>query len=34
MSFFKNRGYEGKRDPVWGLVPMGGRRIYGKGIGK
>jgi hypothetical protein len=24
MSFFKNRGQEGKTGPVWGLTPMGG----------
>jgi hypothetical protein len=33
MSFFKNREQEGKTGPVWGLVPVGGRRTEGKGIG-
>jgi hypothetical protein len=26
MSFFKNRGQEGKIGPVWGLLLMGGGR--------
>jgi hypothetical protein len=24
MSFFKNEGQEGKKDPVWGLLLVGG----------
>jgi hypothetical protein len=27
ILFFKNRDQEGKTDPVWGLVPVGGDRI-------
>jgi hypothetical protein len=27
MSFFKNRGQEGKTGYVWGLVPLGGEDI-------
>jgi hypothetical protein len=35
MSFFKNGGQEDKRGPVvWELVPVGERRIQGKGIGR
>jgi hypothetical protein len=24
MSFFRNKGQEGKTGPVWGLAPVGG----------
>jgi hypothetical protein len=27
MSFFKNRGQEGKTSPVWKLAPVGGEDI-------
>jgi hypothetical protein len=27
MSFFKNKGQEGKTGPILGLVPVGGGRI-------
>jgi hypothetical protein len=33
MSFFKNSGQEDKIGPVWGLIPVGGGMIQGKGVG-
>jgi hypothetical protein len=30
MSFFKNRGQEGKTGLVWGLVPVGGEEYKEK----
>jgi hypothetical protein len=33
MSSFKNRGQEGKSGPVRRLVPVGGGRIEGMGVG-
>jgi hypothetical protein len=31
--FFQSGGQAGKTGPVWGLAPVGGRRIKGKGVG-
>jgi hypothetical protein len=31
MSFFKNKGQEGKTVPAWGLVPVGGEG-YREGV--
>jgi hypothetical protein len=31
VSFFKNKGWEGKTGPAWGLVPVGSGENTGKG---
>jgi hypothetical protein len=33
MYFFKNGEQEGKTSPMWGLVPVGGGRMWGKDVG-
>jgi hypothetical protein len=30
--FYKIREQEDRINPVWGLVPVGGRRMWGKGV--
>jgi hypothetical protein len=33
MIFFSNREQEGTTGAIWGLIPVGGRRIKRKGVG-